>query len=55
MNKYRILTGKVTSETLSLAQQKLLGAQEWLSASLETLSAQAGLLIMDALLSAKIE
>jgi putative transposase len=54
MKKYQLLTGKVSSETLSEAQQKLLGAQEWLSESLETLSAQAGLLVMDALLSAEI-
>jgi putative transposase len=54
MKKYQILTGKVTTQTLSLAHQKLLQAQEWASESLESISVQTGLLVIDALLSAEI-
>lgn len=51
---YRILTGKSTSETLAQAAESLLAVQAWASQGLEQLAAEAGLLILNGLLSAEI-
>ena len=51
---YRILTGKVTPETMATATEKLLEVQAWTSQGLEQLAAEAGLLILNGLLSSEI-
>ena len=52
--RYRILTGKSTSETLAHATEKLLEVQAWAHQGLEQLALEAGLLILNGLLSAEI-
>lgn len=51
---YRILTGKATPQTLARARQQLVEVQAWASEGLEQLATEAGLLILNGLLSAEI-
>ncbi len=52
--RYRILTGKVTPETMAQAMEKLMEVQAWANQGLEQLATEAGLLILNGLLSSEI-
>jgi transposase-like protein len=52
--KYRILSGKVTPESLSEGQKRLMGVENWAKEGLEKLAAEAGMLILDGIMSEEI-
>lgn len=54
MKKYRILSGKVTPEVLAEGQKRLMEVESWAKKGLENLAVEAGLMILDGIMSEEI-